>query len=235
MKFKPLRKAENVSLLTSMLGPSITETEEAFLVDHFHMRLQGDNNQASSDFGMQDIEFGKTVLAGTTTRGAYEMGVVTGCVPGQYFTFDGVNANSKLWHDVLLIKGDAADKLLEIHTKFKETFGDGPRPMSRTDSGSNYGFSGYPDLALWKRLGIPAWYRVDAEDYLCRDYGSSWSNDKHRLQERIQEFRSILESGSDETGPVSAHSRAVAQPLTEDEREALSYQISQMEAKLANL
>jgi hypothetical protein len=42
-------------------------------------------------------------------------------------------------------------------------------PCKRTDSGTNYGFTGYPDVEFWARSGIVADAFVPAETYLERE------------------------------------------------------------------
>lgn len=142
--------------------------------------------EVSTDFTLSDLVAGKCVVAGHTTRGAWEMGVYIGASKGRYLNFDGSQQGSLLWRNLCLIRGSLADEMVErqkkrdlwslkIQAKLdamraagENTDGCGtpdvsdsedclpPGPMKRTDSGTSYGFTGYPDVEFWARSGIVA-------------------------------------------------------------------------------
>ena len=128
-----------------------------------------DGTEATDTFLLSDLKMGESVLAGRTTSGKWACGVVTGYKEGQYFSFDGPNEGSLLWDSLLLLRGPMAEAALAAYKERYEPTEDGssPRgyPLKRTDSGTNYFLTGYPDVAFWERSGCPLYWRVDAGLY----------------------------------------------------------------------
>lgn len=130
-------------------------------------------------FLLSDLVIGESVLLGLRTNGDWSYGVVTGWEPGKFFRYDGPNMGSMLWNNILLLRGPSADAARAAHRPPAEggaAAGGGaadtppaaafsPVPLKRTDSGSNYGFSGTPDFKTWMRLGAKPWFTVEAADY----------------------------------------------------------------------
>ena len=163
--------------------------EGEFLIYDMWGRELDDGTEATDTFLLSDLKMGESVLAGRTTSGKWAYGVVTGYQEGKYFSFDGPNEGSLLWRGLLLLRGpmaDSARKSYEARYTLNED-GSSPRvPMKRTDSGTNYGFTGYPDVAFWNRSGCELFYEVTREDY--------WGGtpDYERYPERIRLFGLLL-------------------------------------------
>lgn len=156
-----------------------------------------DGTEASDDFLLSDLKLGESVLAGYTTSNKWAYGVVTGYKEGQYFTFDGPNEGSLLWNQFLLLRGPMAEEALEHFQRWRAPVsqkGEGeespmppPAPLKRTDSGTNYGFAGYPDVAFWKRSGAKQlFWKVTADEY------HEHPGREERYHEQIRELREML-------------------------------------------
>jgi hypothetical protein len=143
--------------------------DSEFLIYDMWGQTCDDGTEATDTFLLSDLKMGESVLAGYTTSGKWAYGVVTGYKEGQYFSFDGPNEGSLLWRGLLLMRGPMADAALKRYKmRYEPTEdGDSPRgvPMKRTDSGTNYGFTAYPDVAFWKRSGCPLYWEVTSDDY----------------------------------------------------------------------
>lgn len=69
-------------------------------------------------------------------------------------------------------------------------------PLKRTDSGSNYGFTGFPDVAFWQRSGCPLYWRVDAGLY------SSWDEPARGHPERVRYIQQCLADNDERLRPL---------------------------------
>jgi hypothetical protein len=188
--------------------------------------------EACDTFLLSDVGVGKSVLGGIRTSGYWSYGVVEGWEEGKYFKFDGPNEGSLLWHDLLLLRGPAVDAIVEEYQERRRalnewlaTAEDGDCtppglgcPMKRTDSGTNYGFSGRPDYDFWTRSGYRPWYMVGPEDY--HSYNRAELCPK-RLRERAEGLRGVLASGREDGS------------LTDKDCQAIRNQIEDMEAEAA--
>jgi hypothetical protein len=121
---------------------------------------------------IDDIIIGETVLAGYATSGAWAEGVVKWIEPGKYIEIDGFNANSLLWHGFAVLRGALADICRSRYAarEAREAANRDPipagYPLMRTDSGTSYGYTGFPDLEFWKRSGINPWLMVPSYEYM---------------------------------------------------------------------
>jgi hypothetical protein len=141
--------------------------DEHLIISHF-FTTDGEGNEASDTFLLSDLVLGESVLAGYTTSNRFELGVVTGYKEGWYFSFDGSNEYGKLWNGLLLLRGPLAEAALGRYQMRMDYTSDGDvpaPPMKRTDTGTNYGHTGHPDLEFWTRSGIEPWLYVTSEDY----------------------------------------------------------------------
>lgn len=186
--------------------------------------------EACDTFLLSDLVVGESVLAGIRTSGDWSYGIVTGWAEGKYFTFDGPNEGSLLWNNLLLLRGAAVDRMRQSYQEEKHAreayYAAGgedsppcPRPMKRTDSGANYGFSGRPDFKFWTRSGYKPWYLVGPEDY-----SYCYREDKGRaalFRLRADAMRKQLAAGRDDGS------------LTEEEVAAIRNQIEGLEAEAA--
>lgn len=157
--FKPLRFIKP----TEPAYERVTETDEAVTVESWlYGEREYDGTEVCTTFMLTDVIKEETVLAGYTTSQYFKMGIVTGWSEGKYFHFDGPNEGSLLWNRLMLVRGPLADKARERYeaSKHPERPDYLPPPMKRTDSGTNYGFMGHPDLEFWERSGIQPWYAV---------------------------------------------------------------------------
>jgi hypothetical protein len=193
--FAPLRAQLNHMASSLREGETMRKEEDGYVLQTpWHMELPADT-KVSKDFTLADLTEGECVVAGHTTRGAWEMGVYLGASPGRYLNFDGSQQGSLLWSNLCLIRGSLADRLLDRHKKkanwykklqakldtmraageITDNIGTPdvsddeaclpPGPMKRTDSGTSYGFTGYPDVEFWARSGIVADAFVPAHVY----------------------------------------------------------------------
>ena len=208
--FKPLRIVEPTYSVGATPDPVEKIGDEYLIVAHWLKSSAGD--EACDTFLLSDIVIGETVLAGYTTRGCFEIGVVTGYRKGWYFNFDGTNEGSRLWNGLLLLRGplaDAARARYKAYTDYSSDSGSPAPPQKRTDSGGNYGQTGSPDLEFWTRSGVQPWLYVMAEDYNERDETAA------KLSERIRKMR--------EYATVD---------LTPLQRKAHEHQIAELSARL---
>ena len=212
--FKPLRIVEpTYSASAAAVDPVEKIGDEHLIISHFFTK-SGDGNEASDTFLLSDLVMGESVLAGYTTRGCFELGVVTGYKEGWYFSFDSVNEYGKMWNGLLLVKGpiaDAARARYKIRTDYTRDDEEGiAPPLKRMDSGANYGLTGHPDLEFWTRSGVEPWLYVTSEDY------NGWNKTPEELRTHILEMeRELLE---DSFSPI--------------QRKALEYQIAILRARL---
>jgi hypothetical protein len=221
--WKPLRMTpfDHNALLRGEPQPVQPRDDEHLIYNPYGYSMS-DGTEATDTFLLSDLKMEESVLAGWTTSGHWAYGVVTGYEEGKFFRFDGPNQGSLLWNKLLLMRGPAVDAIVERYQKRKralqewlETAEDGDctppglgAPMKRTDSGTNYGFSGYPDVAFWKRSGCQLYWEVTADDYLGRE------PDWERLPDRIRRYGEKLEDDCEK--------------LTEVEREALAEQSAEL-------
>lgn len=219
--FAPLRCSYSDTAFPLQRGEAIIKDDLGYvLLSPLHRELPADT-QISKDFVLADLTPGECVVAGYTTRGCWEMGVYYGSTPGRYLNFNGSQQGSLLWGDLCLIRGSLADSMLGEEKKkanwFKKlrvklesmeaagenTDGCGtpevsdsedcvpPGPLKRTDSGTSYGFTGYPDVEFWARSGIVADAFVPAHVYSGREA----SEDPEWYRDAILELRQMNSAG----------------------------------------
>ena len=209
--FKPLRIVEPTYSVGATPDPVEKIGDEHLIVTHWMKSSAGD--EACDTFLLSDIVEGETVLAGYTTRGCFEVGVVKDYRMGWYFNFDGVNDGSRLWNGLLLLRGPLADLARARYKARIDYARDGTGaapPMKRTDSGGNYGVTGYPDLEFWTRSGCQPWLYVMSEDYNERDENVA------EVGARVQQMRQ----------------HAATADLTPLQRKALEHQIGKLSAMI---
>lgn len=131
---------------------------------------EGVGTEASRPSQVDELVIGETVLGGYATSGAWTEGVVKRIEPGKYVEIDGFNANSLLWHGFVVLRGALAETSRSRYAARQASARREPLPsgypLLRTDSGTSYGYSGFPDLDFWKRSGVPAWYMVPSYEYM---------------------------------------------------------------------
>ncbi len=148
---------------------------------------EDEGNEFCDDFTLDDIEPGVSVMGGYTTRGVWECGVVLGWKEGSHFYFDGSQEGSLLWNELVLLRGPIAKKAAE---RWRDRC-EGNAPMKRTDSGTNYGFYGNPDLNFWEASGFhPRLYESPA-DYMGSSVGHSFTLDS--ITARLAELDDYVE------------------------------------------
>ena len=95
--FKPLRIVEPTYSVGSTADPVEKIADEHLIITHgLPVTAIEDGNEASDTFKLSDLTMGESVLGGTTTRGFFEIGVVTGYSEGWCFNFDGTQEGSCL-------------------------------------------------------------------------------------------------------------------------------------------
>jgi hypothetical protein len=206
--FKPLRIVEATYSAAAATADPVEKIGEEHLITSHFFTTDGEGNEACDTFLLSDLVLGESVLAGYTTRGCFELGVVTGYKEGWYFSFDGSNECGKLWNGLLLVKGPLADAARARYTREDEE-GVAP-PLKRTDSGANYCHPGYPDLEFWTRSGVEPWLYVMAPSY------QGWDETPEELRGRIHEMECDLRES--EYTPI--------------QRKALEYQVAVLKAHL---
>jgi hypothetical protein len=179
--FKPLLFVKP----TEVCDDTVIETDEAVTIKSWlYSDHEADGTEVNTSCTLADIVIGETVLAGYTTSHYFKMGVVTGVSEGKYFRFDGPNEGSMLWNRLMIVRGPMADKARErYHDSQSETGRLHPPPMKRTDSGSNYGFAGHPDLDFWERSGCKPWLAVP--------YPYSFTHDEEARKRVLEEYSRV--------------------------------------------
>lgn len=132
-----------------------------------------DDVLATRDFVADDLMVGVSVLTGITTSGAIRTGVVTEMLPGIGVRFDNPDQNGIFWRSMWQHLGDCECVICSEHmpcvlARIKKGEADDipPSPvLRRTDSGSDYGFNGYPDCEFWERSGYEPLFIATAADY----------------------------------------------------------------------
>ncbi len=123
-----------------------------------------------SEFSLNDVVVGKTVLRGRSTSGLMVEGTVSRILPGIGFRV--VQANSQrsiLWSSLSLVP-DAVPVLVvsspesSVAAPGAEAFPAAPA-LCRTDSGADYGILGFPDCAFWERNGVDPLYLATSDHY----------------------------------------------------------------------
>ncbi len=210
LQFKPLR-IEAPRYDTSMPCPE-TQNDPNYHTVITHNFTSSSTDEACNTFTLYDLIMGESVLAGYTTRGDFDIGVITDVKQGWYFAFDGKNEGSKLWNGLLLLRGPLAEAArTRYHSALLRPASDSmaPIPLKRTDTGGNYGSAGYPDLAFWTRSGLQPWYMVMWQDY------AGLVETPEELAERIQTIEEYEH-----------------QEMTAIENQALRYQLGNLRARL---
>lgn len=139
------------SVVDGVTDPSCFRISTLFSL---YFKTTGDGTEGAADFTLADLMKGETVIAGITTSGHWDYGVVTDWAPGKHFSFYGLNAGSKLWSGLLMLRGRLAEEALERY-KTRD-----PLAIRRTDSGFSYGMEGYPDVDFWARCGVESYFAV---------------------------------------------------------------------------
>ncbi len=146
---------------------------------------------ATRDFVADDLMVGVSVLTGLTTSGSIRTGVVTEVIHGVGIRFDNPDQNGIFWSQMWQHLGDCECPVCSEHMprvlahikKGAEAAAaasdDFPPPgpqLRRTDSGSDYGFNGYPDCEFWERSGYAPLFVATSADYTGSSFlADSWS------------------------------------------------------------
>jgi hypothetical protein len=103
----------------------------------------------ATEFDLEDVVVGRSVMTGMTTSGKIATGVVSRVIRGCGFAFDSPYQNGIIWQQMWLHDDDCpvAARLAAEEAAPKGT-------LRRTDSGCDYGMFGYPDCAFWERAGV---------------------------------------------------------------------------------
>jgi hypothetical protein len=196
----------------------VTETDDEIVIHTLFYSedspVDTEGLEACTDFTLDDLEAGVSVLGGCRTAGYFSIGVITAWKEGKYFNFDGPNEGSLLWNNLILLRGPLADRVRDAHQRelaaaerryrklatmdIPDGAGTPPLgsddegeippagPCRRTDSGTNYGFYGTPDWAFWKRSGYQLFWRVEAQEYSYGGGGDASETYPARLREMVK-------------------------------------------------
>ncbi len=179
-------------------------------------------SEATDEFTLADLEPGVSVIGGRTTSGYWGYGVVMSWEPGKYFTYDGSQAGSLLWTNLLLLRGpiaDAARVRYQERYRPREEGEDSPTvPLQRTDSGTSYGFTGQPDTAFWIRSGVEPFLFVTSRQY--HSYGVVSEYTRTQIAQELRDLRAAL---------------AAPEEMTADQLRACRHQEAVTAAELAAL
>lgn len=179
-------------------------------------------SEATDEFTLADLEPGVSVIGGRTTSGYWGYGVVMSWEPGKYFTYDGSQAGSLLWTNLLLLRGpiaDAARVRYQERYRPREEGEDSPTvPLQRTDSGTSYGFTGQPDTAFWIRSGVEPFLFVTSRQY--HSYGVVSDYTRTQIAHELRDLRAAL---------------AAPEEMTADQLRACRHQEAVTAAELAAL
>jgi hypothetical protein len=136
-----------------------------------------DDVLGTRDFVADDLMVGVSVLTGFTTSGAIRTGVMTEMLPGIGIRFDNPDQNGIFWREMWQHLGDCECAICCEHmprtmarlAAIRTATSDDDIPpcpqLRRTDSGSDYGFNGYPDCEFWERSGYEPQFIATAADY----------------------------------------------------------------------
>jgi hypothetical protein len=198
--FYPLRSEVSSTAYPLHRGERLEKDGDGYVLYSMYKNPLPDDTEVSVDFTLADLVIGESLVAGHTTRGAWECGIYLGYgdTPGRYLNFTGSQYRSLLWGNLVLLRGSVANEqrksyaarqkyLDKVAKKLEEKKAAGENteccgtpevsddedcyhgsygmPLQRTDSGTSYGFTGYPDVEFWARSGIVADAYVPAETY----------------------------------------------------------------------
>jgi hypothetical protein len=110
--FKPLRAEQTTGLAPIWRETTLEEDGDGYILKTPYHITFPEGTEVSRDFTLPDLVPYECVVAGHTTRGAWEMGVYYGCSSGRYLNFNGSQEGSLLWGNLCLVRGPPADALL---------------------------------------------------------------------------------------------------------------------------
>lgn len=113
----------------------------------------------ATEFELEDIVVGRSVMSGMTTGGRIAVGVVTRVIRGCGFAFDSPYQNGILWSQLWLHDDDCPVAVRIAAEILPEGC------LRRTDSGSDYGVFGWPDCAFWERAGVEPLFVASSNHY----------------------------------------------------------------------
>jgi hypothetical protein len=127
----------------------------------------------ATEFDLEDVVVGRSVMSGMTTSGKIATGVVSRVIRGCGFAFDSPYQNGIFWQQMWLHDDDCpvAARLVAAEAVPKGT-------LRRTDSGCDYGMFGYPDCAFWERAGVEPLFVATERHY--GPYGDPSAEDRDR-------------------------------------------------------
>jgi hypothetical protein len=167
-------------------------------------------NSTSSDFPIEAVKVGRSMMTGRTTAGHVATGVVLEVLPGIAFRVDTGAQISFLWGDLRLLSSEAVvDKVYDDAMDIDNADADAdapppPTPVRRTDSAADYGANGFPDCEFWESRGIQPLFLATPADY----NGDTRSTPQQMIQE-LNTYRKTAEI----LGP--AHVRAWQRQMIE--------------------
>ena len=154
------------SLFPSVCAPSVTTMGSATLFEHEPSR---------TEFRLEDVVVGRSVMSGRTTRGAYNYGTVVEILPGVGFRVDNGHWPSILWRELRL---HARERPIPPVTPSVDP-AEPPASLGlrRTDSGFQYGHVGYPDYDFWEAQGVePVFVATEAHYRVESSLRGPWEN-----------------------------------------------------------
>jgi len=135
------------SLFPSVCAPSVTTMGSVTLFEHEPSR---------TEFRLEDVVVGRSVMSGRTTRGAYNYGTVVEILPGVGFRVDNGHWPSILWREMRLHARERPIPMTPVASADPADPAEPPASLGlrRTDSGFQYGHVGYPDYDFWEAQGV---------------------------------------------------------------------------------
>ena len=141
-----------------------------------------------SEFSLNDVVVGSTVMRGRSTAGSMVTGTVSRTLSGIGFRVVQENGQrSILWSSLALVP-DATP----VRVVSSPVMDMAPPVLARTDSGADYGILGFPDCAFWERNGANPLYLATSDHYdTVSGVTPGW-----RVKQLLQQYRCTEEEGA---------------------------------------
>lgn len=118
----------------------------------------------ATEFELEDVRVGRSVMSGITTSGNIKTGVVSRIIRGCGFAFDCPYQNGIFWSQMWLHDDDCGCHFCAT-VSAGEPIVTPPNRLRRTDSGCDYGMFGSPDCAFWERAGVEPLFVATEKHY----------------------------------------------------------------------